>query len=66
MAELNPNFVWWVNGELHGVPYEFLHFSVACNEVNAYLPMKYFLKMDDKLMNFRKKVSGVDTQLINE
>ena len=28
-------------------------FSVACNEVNVYLTMKYFLKIDDSFINFR-------------
>ena len=27
-------------------------FFVACTEVNSYLAMKYFLKTDDKFMNF--------------
>ena len=30
-------------------------FFKACTEVNVYLAMKYFLKMDDTFMNFWKK-----------
>ena len=38
---------WW--------PIRVFDFSIACTEVNAYLAMKYFLKTDDKFMDFRKK-----------
>ena len=54
MAELNPNFFCRVHGEQPGSPYEF---SIACTEVNVYLEMKYFLNMDDKFMDFRKKLA---------
>ena len=37
---------WW--------PIRVFTFFVACTEVNAYLVMKYFLKTDDKFMDFRK------------
>ena len=37
---------WW--------PIIFLFFFVVCTEVNAYLAMKYSLKTDDKLWNFKK------------
>ena len=37
---------WW--------PIQFFDFSIAFTEVNAYLAMKYFLKMDDKFMDFQK------------
>ena len=30
---------------------------IACTEVNAYMVMKYFLKMDDSFMNFRKSLA---------
>ena len=30
---------------------------IACNEVNAYLAMKYLLKRDDTFINFRKNVA---------
>ena len=30
---------------------------IACTEVNKYLAMKYFLKMDETFMNFRKKIA---------
>ena len=38
---------WW--------PIQVFSFFIPCTEVNAYLEMKYFLKTDDKFMDFRKK-----------
>ena len=36
-------------------PTQVLAFSVAYTEVNAYLETNYFLKTDDKFMDFQKK-----------
>ena len=35
---------WW--------PIQVSNFFIACNEVNAYLAMKYFFKRDDSLIVF--------------
>ena len=40
---------WW--------PIRVFAFFIECTEVNAYLAMKYFLKTDDKFMDFRKKLA---------
>ena len=49
-------------------PIQVLIFFIACTEVNAYMAMKYFLKMDDKFMNFRKKLlkSLINNSYTNE
>ena len=33
------------------------YFFMACTEMNSYLAMKYFMKTDDKFMDFRKKMA---------
>ena len=38
----------------HLVAHPSFCFLVACSEVNVYPTMKYFINMDDSLMNFRK------------
>ena len=40
---------WW--------PIRAFAFFIACTEVNAYLAMKYFLKRDDKFMDFQRKLA---------
>ena len=57
MAGLNNNFVWRLNGEQIGGPSELSLFFIACTEVNAYLAMKYFLKRNDKFMDFQRKLA---------
>ena len=38
-------------------PIQVFAFFIAFTEVNTYLAMEYFLKTDDKLMDFRKKLA---------
>ena len=68
MALINTNLVWRVNGEQPSGPSEFLFFFIAFTEVNVYLAMKYFLKTDDKFMDFRKKLANglIDNSYTNE
>ena len=54
MTELNPKLVWREHGKRPGGPSEF-SFFIACTEMNAYLAMKYLLKMDDNFMKFSKQ-----------
>ena len=36
-------------------PIQVFAFFIACTEVNVYLAMKYFLKMDDSFIDFQEK-----------
>ena len=54
IAGINPNLDWRVNGKRPGGPSEF-SFFIACTEMNAYMAMKYLLKMDDNFMKFSKQ-----------
>ena len=40
---------WWT--------IQFLIFFLACTEVNAYMAMKYFFKMNDKFIDFQGEMA---------